>query len=349
MNLFPRMQALQRNITWGNEWDRTWTNAKLACSAEYLPRYFSYGLRAGDLNDQLVDRLLALLDVQLNEDSPEAVERDALIETHLSPDIIDRFVIHLRKTGVSVGARAAEALLVALAGATSSLTDKGRNDFAIANNPLDQAALLMRTLLARVDSENRLELARAIAMTVEPLGFAVEFVQWLRPSETDPDDKLSAEAVAELARIVAERIASAAEGPPAVPVVDLYPPRPLRLVQMWHYSGEPEACRAHLTREITKDPAVLLRLVNAAMPIPYDAETSERRTPELRTETYEFLTQLVDPDVALQAFATLTGRDLSSAPPAELALDGLPTADQLALRFAHIHYSRLAAPEDRED
>jgi hypothetical protein len=347
LHLFPRMQALRQNITWSSEWDRTWASAKLVCSEEYLPRYFSYGLRSSDISDVAVDRFLELLDGDHDAATPEAAEREVLAGDLLAPDTADRFVMHLRKTEPKVSAPAAEALLVLLAAAAPHFTDNGRGGLSIATNPFDQAALLMVQLLKLLGAEQRREIAHAIASKMEPLAFAVEFVQWLRPTDSESAEGLTAEEVTGLARLVADRVAAAAEGPPATPVIDLDPRRPIRLVQMWSYSGDAEACRAHLTEEVSKDPEVLRRLVDAVVPASFDPYTGERRRSSFRPETYEFLLEVIDPDVALTAFSSLSGRDLSMAPPEDLELDSLPRAEQYAVRFSQIHYARKAQAADQ--
>lgn len=312
-----------------------------------MPRYFSYGLRSTDVSDVAVDRLLGLLSQVQAEGSPEAIEREALTAQLLDDATVDRFVMHLRKTELVISPQAAEALLLLLAAAAHRLTDRGGGGFGIATNPFDQGAILLTSLLKQVESNQRLEIARAVAAASEPLSFAVEFIQWLRPSAEGVTDALTEQEVASLARTVADRIKAAASGPPAVPVVDLDPRRPLRLVQVWLYSGDADACKSHLDAVVEAEPAVLARLVEAVLPNSYDLYSGERRTSELGRETYDFLLTLLQPAVLLRGFERLSGCDLSAAPPTDLRLDCLPRAEQHALRFAHLHYSRV--PEADHD
>ncbi|MCC8351589.1 KAP family P-loop NTPase fold protein [Bacillus sp. AF23] len=56
--LFPQLNAIYNNSTYGSEWITVWTENKRVCSKKYFQRYFSYSIPSNDVSDELINKFL---------------------------------------------------------------------------------------------------------------------------------------------------------------------------------------------------------------------------------------------------------------------------------------------------
>jgi predicted KAP-like P-loop ATPase len=85
--LFPPLEGVWGNVSWGREWRREWDAQRLICSAAHFPTYFSYAVPAETLTE---------------------VERRTLIEATADPDRLKSVIrLGIEQPGSNGGTRAA--------------------------------------------------------------------------------------------------------------------------------------------------------------------------------------------------------------------------------------------------
>lgn len=56
-NMFPKLQAVYGNMSYGSDWYDKWNSGQRICSENYYSRYFTYAIPRGDISDQVIQGL----------------------------------------------------------------------------------------------------------------------------------------------------------------------------------------------------------------------------------------------------------------------------------------------------
>lgn len=328
--LFPRVQTIFSNVTYGGEWDKTWADGQRVASSKYFDRYFSYSVPEGDISDQEIASLLQKLDTQ----GPTE------IAAHLGEITVERNVemllYKLRAKEKKLGAQKSRNLAFAL----SSIGDIFPNpDIPFSfTNPFHQAAILVANLVKNLPKgTERLSLGKAIVGEGKPISFAAACLTWMRTSEKKTkDDRIFSKSEEQvLEQIIVSRIRDISGDKL---LYRDFPPKDARLLlSIWSHYGSRDETEHYLTDSFQSNPENVIEFLKCYMPTSWELESGFPRRGDFEREQYDAVVKVVDPDNILEALEKLYGSKLDSPKYRELD-DSLDIYKVIAYQFAHIHY-----------
>jgi hypothetical protein len=198
--LFPRLNAIFGNTSYGSDWDKYWDAAKRITSGDYFRRYFQYSVPARDVPDSLVSEALRAAK------AADSAAVDAFCETVSQRNAwgrcLDKLLARLDELDES-GRR-----IVALAVARhAAKIPNERGMFASIMSSANRAAGLVSALVKRItDQDIRLASAVDVMEHAATLPFGAECLRWLRKGKGNSTGLEEVE-IGEVGAVLARRIA----------------------------------------------------------------------------------------------------------------------------------------------
>jgi predicted KAP-like P-loop ATPase len=290
-DLFPRLQGAYRNTFYGHNSISQWSKEKRIASPEYCLRYFVYGVPRNDIPDAKISEII----------EKAFPGNEAWLEMTLSEylsDIKSKQVIEkLRALEETVDFKNAEVLILVLAKLGKVLP----NPQVVYGflEPPSQTAILISHLLKRIeDATKRMEVIKRILETAEPLWFGDECLRWLHVTdkpEKEEDNVLTNEEVAEVRKILVDRIKSQSESGS-----NLFTPeyrQEHNLLFLWSIAEGRGPVQAHLVKLFEKDASnVSLFLYSLAQRAWSNGELFPHIS-EFNVDNLKFIDRLIDLDV----------------------------------------------------
>jgi len=328
--LFPRVQTIFSNVTYGGEWDKTWADEQRVASSKYFDRYFSYSVPEGDISDQEIASLLQELDTQ------GPTEIAAHLREITAARNVEMLLYKLRAKEKKLEAQKSRNLAFAL----SSIGDIFPNpDIPFSfTNPFHQAAILIAQLVKNLPKgTERLSLGKAIVEEGKPISFAAECLRWMRtPEEQEGDNRIFSRNEEQiLEQIIVSRIRDISGD--KLLYRDFPPKDAPLLLSIWsHYSSKDETDH-YLTNSFHSSRENVIEFLKCYMPTSWELESGLPRRGDFEREQYDAVVKVVNPDNILEAFEKLYGSKLDSPKYRELD-DSLDIYKVIAYQFVHIHY-----------
>jgi len=330
--LFPRVQTILSNVTYGGEWDKTWADEQRAASPKYFDRYFSYSVPEGDISDQEIASLLQKLDTQ------GPTEIGAHLREIATQRNVETLLYKLRIKEKKLGAQKSRNLALAL----SSIGDAFPNPnipFSF-TNPFHQAAILIGQLVENLpEGTERLSLGEATVKEGKPISFAAECLRWMRtPKEKEGDNRIfSKNEEQKLEQIIVSRIRDISGD--ELLYQDL--PKDARLLlSIWSRYGSKDETDRYLTNSFQSNRENVIEFLKCYMPTSWELESGLPRRGDFGREQYDAVAEVVNPDNVLNALEELYGSELNSPEYEELSasLDIKDINKVIAYQFAYIHH-----------
>jgi predicted KAP-like P-loop ATPase len=285
MDLFPQLQEVFNSGKYGGGNDERAQREQRVSSGDYLWRYLTCSIPAGDISDQEVDSLLHAIPTM---SGPDVAARYSQL---IQPQEQLRLLTKLRHRAENIPAESAEKLAIAVA-------QHGLNIQKIPDafvEPRDLAAFLIRQLISRVGKSERFDIAVKILKAAEPAIFAVMCLDFFRPQRDENSGGLlfSAADLTSLTKVVADKIALAASG---TSVISNNSEETARLLTTWQEGCGSPPVKEHLRKVLTAEAAASGRLV-----LPFSS-TIRSGMPGMDQAGYDCIEKFVDADVLIAAF-----------------------------------------------
>lgn len=326
--LFPRVQTILSNVTYGGEWDKTWADGQNIASSKYFDRYFSYSVPEGDISDQEIASLLQRLDTQ----SP--TEIGAHLREIATERNVEVLLYKLRIKEKKLGAPKSRNLALAL----SSIGDIFPNpDIPFAfTNPFHQAAILIAQLVKNLpEGTERLSLGEAIVKEGEPISFAAECLRWIEtPKEKEGDKRIFSKKEEQiLEQIIVSRIRDISGDKL---LYRDFPKDAPSLLFIWSRYGSKDETDDYLTNSFKLNRENVLEFLKCYIPTSWGLESGLPRRGDFEREQYDAVAKVVNPDNILEALKELGGSELASFGYQELN-GSLDIDKAITYQFVRIH------------
>jgi KAP family P-loop domain len=320
--LFPRLGSMG----YGTEWESIWFKEQRVCSLQYFPRYFTYSVLQRDISDVAVARFLAAAD-----DGNEAYLEEVWASV-AARNATEQFVRKLRQREESV-ASAPAALIARLVARHGDAVPRGTFAF-YSDWGFMQAAILVAHLLRRVESEQRLTIARQMIAT-SAFDFAFECLQWFKTDSTRPEAEanrlFSTENEEILGKLFAQRIGEEAT---KQPIFRRFGRDTGRFLWIWNQHEAPKPTE-HLTAALNADPEAAVDLLSAYVGTATGVETGLTFRADFERKAYDTVTDLVSADLILHKLQERFGVLLDDS--THYFARETPFGNRVANQFAYIH------------
>ncbi|RYL93414.1 NTPase [Sporolactobacillus sp. THM7-4] len=296
--LFPKLNNIFRNVTYGREWEQEWSIKQRICSPHYFQRYFTYAITKKDVSDLVINNLLKFSEHHSIDDIVSKIEgviTDRNAET---------FISKLRRLSGNFSPLQSKVLAVSVA----RLGRKFPNPEQLfrSQNAFGQAAIFIGDCIENLKNrEKQIGLAKDIIMYADSLTFAVECFRWFaRDTEGHPNPQgFSNEEYAGLASILAERISSELGSMESFEI-DKLENLP-SILSIWNEYGKPGEAKDTITRKIRIDKTFVFNFLNVYTPTAF-GEFGVKKSSFSR-DNYEAVKKVVDPNIIVKAIKNVCG------------------------------------------
>ncbi len=284
--LFPQLHNVFRANNYGDRNEDQARREQRVWSLDYLRRYLTCSIPAGDVSDQQIDDFLR--GIGSFSDDEVGVQFRSLAR----PDEHRKLLFKLKSRIEQIPLDSAVRLCFTIA-REGPLFSVGSDELG---QPWEIAGLLIRLVLQRMQRDSRKEFALKILDNADPLPFAAEYLGWMRPqrNEAEADYLFSSADMEELVQVLAERISRDAK---RAPLICSRPQDFPRLLTIWKQGKGSSEVKEYVGRALCADPSVAADLIR---PFSSFARTGNEGVDQ---EGYESLIALVDPEDLMKAFA----------------------------------------------
>lgn len=338
--LFPQLNSVYGNVTYGAESEEQWAKAQRVASREYFARYFSYAILSGDVKDETIVSLLNAAETASVEDLSSE------IQTLVTPRNAEKILQKLRRHEGNASPSASRNLALALSLLGALFPNPPSGIFSLFN-PWTQAAICISSLVENLPtSEERVSAAGEIIRIAQPLGFAVECFRWFpvfdeeRPNPkaftTDQNDALG--------RLLSVRIAGelAGEEPLWITQADTAGP----ILWAWRTYGRTGETHEYIRGTLENDPGQVIKLLQVYLPTVHSGSGMSKGA--FQRSQYDALVQDVDPAVVQASLQRHLGKPYEEALASEAHPGERDSALSLALQFGRLH-AYLSGRAESED
>lgn len=318
--LFPRLS----DAMYGNEWDAEWSKRRRICSADYFSRYFSYGIRTGDVADALIEETVS---------AAVAQDRRALKRHFTAVAKQGGFSIFLRKLRTREGELPAAAvlpLITAIASAAHAFPREPGITFS--NWTIMQAAILTSHSAQILPVGDRVAAIEAAIAASTSFVYSVELLRWTHEYEERGERHgfLDQGEIATLAAAIAKKLIDDAGDRSLYRFLG---EDTMKVLLPFTWFGNCDGIRESLTKSIRRDGADGAEaLIEIACGKSWEMQSGIPHVSEVRKDVYESLAKLVDPDLMFAVLRERYGSKLDS-PEFRPARD-VQLGERLALQFA---------------
>ncbi|MBW4617856.1 MAG: KAP family NTPase [Cyanosarcina radialis HA8281-LM2] len=345
--LFPRLNGILGNISYGSHWQAKWTQEKRIASLRYFKRYFAYSIPEDDISDQELITFLSNLDERsisdiVNEIKEITKRENSRIETFITD--IFRKIDLLSSSG-------SQKLALALAEMGDYFPRT--KTFYYFGNSFHRAGILIGDLIQRIDtSDNKLDFCKEILQIADPIFFATECFRWMRvikkDKEEDEERLFSEFDLKSLAGVVVDRIRNMALG--EIIYVSL-PDIARDLLSFWSYWSSREETNRYLQRTFEDAPYNSIEFLKCYIPTswsmgmepPYGIGLPFKG--DIDRDQYDVIISVVDPELLIKFLRNIYGEKLDS-PKFYRENDRQPLEELAACQFVYIHQKVLAELND---
>jgi KAP family P-loop domain len=323
--LFPRLKGMFGNVSYGPEWDKTWSQEQRICSDEYFKRYFSYSVPAGDVSDVELGRLLETLPAMSAEDV------DGCLKNLAERDAVAKLIGKLRLRQGDMAPATAHSLAMAIARNGQLLPRERMPSWSTFR---DAGSLVARLLKRVSDGQERETLAREIIAKVTPLSFGVECFLWIRRSERQPEsDRIVAEDVEpQLGAKLVERIRGEAD---KLPLYQTFGEDAPRLYWLWGKYSDQRQVEEHLRAHFESNPDEVDAFLGSFVGYGLGMETGLRHRGDFDRREYDWLASIVSPDFVADFLKRRYGAELGA--PEFYQEETIPFPRRIAHQFTYVH------------
>lgn len=321
--LFPRLG----NMVYGSEWDGIWASKQKICSIQYFFRYFTYGVPNGDIADSEVNLLLNNL---IDADEVAATQ---IFESLASRRAIPLMITKLRNKVDEINEEQAAAIALAIS-KNCKLVPLERGPMVIGGTGM-QAAILISDLLLRIPSGNhRFTFAENLLTSSAQLSFGIEMMRWFHHYEGRSEERrvFSDEEESNLKKILAVRIKRENN---EKPIYFDYAKSAPSLYWLWFNQLGSQSVSEELSARFLRNPEEVDLFLESYIGEAWEVESGLPRRADLRRESYDSISSLIDPDYIVGNLRERYGEQLDN--PQFYCDESMSAGLQTAHQFTHIH------------
>lgn len=294
-SMFPKLQSVYGNMSYGSDWYEKWNNGQRICSENYYSRYFTYAIPKGDISDKVIQ--------ELSNDSekwkePFDLESNPLSEI-LNASSAETLIKKLRHQAGKKNADAALALAVAVAQKSGDIP----NPEVLYSwmTPFSQAAMLVSDLIQNVLKPDRVALAKKCIDSAPSLEFKLEIFRWLkREDENKPEkDAFSEACIDEIGKHLGKLIDDKIEG--NEDLTKLVPKSIPTIFYTLNKYVRNDYVNDYVAGLISNDSEALVRILDSYVPTAWGMESGISHKSDFEREQYNSLTGQLDASIVLNA------------------------------------------------
>lgn len=300
-NMFPKLQAVYGNMSYGSDWYEKWNLGQRICSENYFSRYFTYSIPKGDVSDSVILGIVASC-----KNESVAIKKDNNPLADLLTSVNSETLIKkLRHKANTLTADESSPLAVAISLQSGTYPNPETLDSWTA--PFVQAAMLVSDLIQNLDINSRVELACDCISQASTMDFKLEVFRWLKREEDDKpekdaftEDQISAVGDC-LGKNVSEYLNSGVD-------ITKKNPRstPTLLYTIKKYLGK-KYTDEYIDAIFKKESDTILRLLEAYTPRSWGMESGISHKSDFKREQYNSLSGVVNPEIIMAAIETFLG------------------------------------------
>lgn len=323
--LFPRLNNVFGNTSYGTEWEISWNNQQRVCADNYFQRYFTYSIPKGDIPDQIIKELLLLSERM----SSEEIQKE--IEIILNLQNADVLISKLRNKAKSLTNVQAETLAVAISKIGNRLPNPPQ--LFPSTNAYAHGAMLIGDIVESLnDKDDQIKLAIKIIQNTDSLHFAAECLGWFRrDTEEYPNPKgFSIQDMQTIGGKLADRISKEfKEEAKLNENVSKWP----RLFYLWNEYGLTGEAKEFVKTKLEERPEFAIKFIEQYLPTTWSEGI--RKKSEFERMQYDSIIKIVNPKYLLSAIEKEFGdiKIEEDYPRSE----EIPFTKKIAMQFVWIH------------
>lgn len=303
-NMFPKLDSVYGNTTYGSDWYKEWDKGQRICSETYFSRYFTYSIPKNDIADGLITSLISECPKWVAD--PETEENP--LSNILTSSNAELLIKKLRRISDEITPHESIALAVAI----SSKSDSYPNPDALFShmNPLVQAAMLVSSLIQNNETSTRKTIVESCIKITPCLEFKLEIFSWLKREEEDKPEKdaFSKSEINDIGIFLGNELLKFIEQD--IDITSKYPNYVgTILYTLSTYIGR-EYSNAYMKNQFKSDPNSLIRFLGAIVPTSWGMENGVSSKSDFEREQYNSLINYLDIEVVLDAIGVLVDEAL---------------------------------------
>lgn len=174
--VFPRLESVYGNKTYGSDWYSTWNKNQRVCSYDYFLRYFTYSVSKNDISDLEIISMIQALDSWDHSVSSNPLTK--LTSQGNSKTLIKKLGSKYR----DLTEETVEVLVRALCQVSEDFTQV---EGAMWTDSFSQSAMLLSDLFQVIENNKRVSMIKECFDNIENLEYKVEVLRWLRHDGRD--------------------------------------------------------------------------------------------------------------------------------------------------------------------
>lgn len=203
-DLFPKLQLVYGNMSFGSGYYQTWNKEQRICSSNYFSRYFTYSISRNDIPDLAIKEILEKI-AHWNY----SYDVNPLAEI-LKDRKADALITKLRNRHDEIDEQTAKNLAIALCQVSDHFA---KIEGAMWNDAFTQSAMLLSDLFQTFEKDSRVAVIKQSLDATLNLEYKIEVFKWLRHENADNpvDNCLTLQQMKEVGEFLAQQIAKVIE------------------------------------------------------------------------------------------------------------------------------------------
>lgn len=332
--LFPRLQSVFDNVTYGSEWDIQWARNRRISSTDYFHRYISYSIPIGDVADSDIDTLIH--SISIGDDG----EIERIFANCLAQSNQGTWIRKLRQRVDQLSPAISEKMAYFMA-RLGNIFDRQEQMFSFKGN-WSQAAMLISDLIMNIENvASRINFVSNIINSDNPLSFVAEILRWLKTHTEDGKHPLTSDEIQSYSVILANRIEEISK---TKNLFFEYPRDIIWLLDIWGKRGNRNNMVEYVNNELLHNSNLFLTLLRSIVGKSYSMESGEGRVSNFDDKAYKQIIEFVNPNLVMTQLNEIYGDTIFTA---EYPSEFVEVDDDLRLvqQFRWIHNKMLTPPE----
>jgi hypothetical protein len=294
-NMFPKLQSVYGNMSYGSDWHEKWNNGQRICSPDYYLRYFTYAIPRGDISDKAIQKVS---DNSKNWKDYFDLDSNPLNEV-LSTATADTLIRKLRNKASEISSDAAISLAVAVAQKSVVIPNPDVLSSWLA--PFTQAAMLIGDLIQNLEKKKRSDAAKICIDSAPSIEFKLEIFRWLKREEEDKPEKdaFSESCIDEIGKHLGKQLSQMLEN--NKDVTKLAPKSLPTIFYTLNKYVRHDYVNDYVASLISQDADVIIRILDSYVPINWSMESGVSHKSDFQRGQYNSLARELDTSIVYSA------------------------------------------------
>ena len=342
-NMFPKLQSVYGNMSYGSDWYQKWNNGQRICSENYYSRYFTYAIPRGDISDKAIQDL---------SDNSEKWDKSYQLESNplnkvLSASTAETLIKKLRNKSGEISPDASTALAVAVAQKSDIIINP---DVLYSwTTPFSQAAMLVSDLIQNIEKKDRVPLSKSCIDCSPSLKFKLEIFRWLKREEEDKPEKdaFSNSCIDNIGKHLGNILSDNLGG--SEDVTRLAPKSIPTIFYMLNKFVRDKYVDDYVKRLISIDPETLIRILDSYVPTAWGMESGVSHKSDFERKQYNSLTSELDAEIILDTIQESFPKAMNVSDDFPRLYDDAEKGLLFLEQFVWLHNYVLKESENEED